>query len=123
MIRSIALLLVVVMLGACAGATASSPGPKTVTIDIHTFQFSPAMVEVPVGTTVVWRNGDDILHTATSGTSRSSGLGTFDASPDGRFDGRMDGAGTEFRFRFEQAGTYTYYCDRHRHMTATVVVK
>lgn len=92
-------------------------------VEIRGFEFTPATIEVPVGTTVVWTNRDDIAHTATSGTTRSTGIGTYEASPDGAFAGVMSGAGTEYRFRFDRPGTYAYFCDRHRHMTATVVVR
>ena len=109
--------LLVLSTAACA------PKAMSAAITIQQFQFSPATADIPVGTTVVWTNRDDILHTVTSGTARSSGLGLYDASPDGAFDGRTDGAGESFRFTFDRPGTYAYFCDRHRHMTATIVVK
>ena len=114
-----------IMLAALLALTTLGCSPKApiATATIAQFQFSPATLEVPLGATVVWTNRDDILHTVTSGTARSAGLGSYEAIPDGRFDGRLDGVGSEFRFTFDRAGTYAYFCDRHRHMTATVVVK
>lgn len=102
---------------------ACAPKEMPAAIVIQQFQFSPATLEVSAGTTVVWTNRDDILHTVTSGTTRPAALGVYDAAPDGRFEGRMDGAATTFRFAFDRPGTYAYFCDRHRHMTATIVVK
>ena len=96
---------------------------KNTTVTVRMFQFQTKTLTVRPGTKVVWKNRDDILHTVTSGTARSSGLGLYDASPDGAFDGRTDGAGESFRFTFDRPGTYAYFCDRHRHMTATIVVK
>lgn len=117
MIRTLICALLVLSTSACA------PKEMSAAIAIQQFQFSPSTLEVPVGTTVVWTNRDDILHTVTSGTARPAGLGSYDAAPDGRFEGRMDGAATTFRFTFDRPGTYAYFCDRHRHMTATIVVK
>ncbi len=116
----IALALLLIFAG-CSPASAS--GTATAAVSIKGFVFSAELIEVRAGTTVVWTNQDDILHTVTSGSTRSSGLGTYEASPDGRFEGRLDGAGSSFRFTFTTPGTYAYYCDRHRHMVATVVVK
>src|SRR4030095_4752333 len=37
-------------------------------VTIQTFQFSPASIEVPAGSTIAFANADDIAHTVTSGT-------------------------------------------------------
>lgn len=101
----------------------SAVGGEKATVDITGFVFKPDILEVPVGTTVTWTNRDEVLHTVTTGVTKNTGIGTYDASPDQRVDGRMDGAATTFSFTFASAGTYRYYCDRHRHMAGTVVVR
>ncbi len=123
MIRIVPLVLLAISLAACASLTATPTGARTVAVTIERFQFLPATLDVTAGTTVVWTNKDDILHTVTSGTTSQSGLGAYASSPDGLINGPMDGAATQFRFTFERPGTYAYFCDRHRHMTATVVVR
>ena len=56
---------------------------------------------------------DEIEHTITSGTPDSR---------DGRFDGVVDKRGATYSAVLERAGTYRYFCDRHRFMTGTVIV-
>src|ERR1700684_1601181 len=80
--------------------------PTTVTID--NFTFAPAELTVKVGTTVTWKNHDDIPHTIVSaGKFRSKTLDTDDS----------------FSFTFTAAGDYTYFCSLHPHMTGTIKVE
>ena len=70
--------------------------------------FAPADIEVPVGTTVDWTNGDPFAHTVTA--------------RDGAFDsGTLDG-GQTFSQTFGEPGTYDYFCAIHPSMTGTVTV-
>ena len=62
-----------------------------------------------VGDTVTWTNTDDSPHTVTAEG------GAFDS-------GNMD-PGAIFSFTFTQPGTYTYRCDYHSDMQATIVVQ
>jgi len=48
------------------GSLAQVPGPMSV--EVRTFQYGPASLQVTVGTEVVWSNRDAIAHTVTSGT-------------------------------------------------------
>ncbi len=125
-LKHVTIALACLVFAACSPTSAGSPtsaAEASPTVSIKGFVFSPELTTVSVGTTVVWTNQDEILHTVTGGSTRNTGLGIYEASPDGRFNGRLDGAGTSFRFTFQDPGTYAYYCDRHRHMVATVVVK
>jgi plastocyanin len=80
--------------------------PTTVTID--NFTFAPAELTVMVGTTVTWKNHDDIPHTVTSaGKFRSKALDTDDS----------------FSFTFTTAGDYNYFCSLHPHMTGMIKVE
>jgi plastocyanin len=89
----------------CLGAPARAE-ETTVTIDNFTFQ--PAELTVKVGTTVTWKNHDDIPHTVVSaGKFRSKTMDTDDS----------------FSFTFTAAGEYKYFCSLHPHMTGTIKVE
>jgi plastocyanin len=103
-----------------AVAVAEKPVPVAVTaaekratavVGIENFRFSPAEVTVPVGAVVRWVNKDDVPHTV---TAKGSGPA---------FDSKALDTEETFSFEFKQAGTYTYYCKVHPHMTAKIVVK
>jgi plastocyanin len=71
--------------------------------------FRPATITINVGDTVTWRNTDDVPHTSTS--------------EDDVWDSGSLGAGEEFSFTFEEAGTFPYFCEFHPGMEGTVVVQ
>ena len=87
-------------------AVTAEAGPQ---VQIENFQFTPATITVPVGTTVTWTNRDDTLHTVTAADRRFASPG-------------LDPGGV-FTFTFAEPGSYTYFCALHPHMTATVIVK
>ena len=78
-------------------------GPS-VTID--NFSFKPALLTVPVGTTVTWTNHDDIPHSFVCPglKARSHVLDT----------------GQSYSLNFEKAGGYDYFCGLHPHMKGRV---
>ena len=78
-------------------------------VEITNYEFLPAALTVPAGTTVTWTNRDDEPHTVTSSEN------VF-ASPG------LD-ADETFSYTFSTPGTYTYYCKLHPHMTGTIIVK
>ena len=89
--------------------------------------YSPGTITVEAGTEVVWVNEDAaVRHTVTSGIPAEDGVPGVSkgkpARPDGEFDGDLPDGG-EFRFTFERAGTYAYFCKVHPSMTAEVVVE
>lgn len=77
--------------------------------------FSPAEIEVTVGTTVTWVNESNEAHTVTSGSG---------GNHDGIFDSGAVDPGDQFTFTFEETGTYDYFCIPHLEagMTGTVTV-
>lgn len=78
-------------------------------VQVANMAFAPATLTIAAGDTVTWTNGDDRRHTVTSN--------------DGAFDsGNLDQGGS-FSFTFTQPGTYTYRCDYHPEMQATIVVE
>lgn len=95
-------------------AEAGQPvAPADVTVSIRTFQFAPDTLRVNAGTRVVWSNTDEIEHTITSGTPETQ---------DGRFNGVVAKRGATYSAVMQEAGTYRYFCDRHRFMIGTVIV-
>ena len=75
---------------------------------IDNFTFEPKALTVKIGTTVTWKNRDDIPHTVVSaGKFRSKPLDTGDG----------------FSFTFTATGDYAYFCSLHPHMTGTIKVE
>jgi plastocyanin len=111
-----------------SGATApiaATSAPSGPVINLSSLMFDPASTTVPVGTTVTWRNDEPITHTITSGrfigVDQTTGLRSSQ-DPDGTFEATLPGKGETFSFAFTKPGTYTYYCDIHQGMNATITV-
>ena len=92
---------------------------------ISTFKFGPERLVVPVGTTVRWKNADDILHTATSGRRTydpaDSGK-VLTTDKDGAFDLTLDGKGSAATFTVTESGTVHYFCHWHPGVEADIEV-
>jgi plastocyanin len=84
-------------------------GAENATATVENFTFTPERLIVKAGTTVTWRNEDDIPHTVTSESRlfKSKALDTDDT----------------FSFTFTEPGSYAYFCSLHPRMTGTVVVE
>lgn len=80
-----------------------------VAMEIKGFAFSQPALEIPVGTTVTWTNNDTAPHTVTQDGG-------------GIQSGKID-PGATFSFTFDTAGTFTYHCEFHPNMKATITVK
>jgi len=95
-----------VAVGGAAAATASSaPGD----VNIDNFAFSPKTVTVSAGSSVTWRNRDDVPHKIQSADNR------FKASP------LLDTKGV-YSVDFKQSGEYPYFCSLHPVMQGKIVV-
>ena len=88
-----------------AGSPAPS-APATASVAILDRSFSPTTVTVAPGGTVSWTNQSDRDHTVT-------GTG---------FDSGILGGGGRFSHTFPSAGTFTYICELHSEMRASVTV-
>jgi plastocyanin len=77
-------------------------------VDIDNFAFTPKELTVKAGTTIVFRNRDDIPHSVvgSKGEFHSKALDTDDT----------------FEFTFAKAGTYGYSCGLHPQMQGKIVV-
>ena len=77
--------------------------------------FDPQVIDVTVGTTVVWENLDSTVHTATSGDPTGGANGLFDSE--------MMAVGDKYEFTFTEVGNQDYYCTFHPWMLGTVNVE
>ena len=133
LIGAASLLIAAGALAGCSAQASSSPTAPTSTtsapagpvINLSSLMFNPSTTTVPVGTTVTWRNDEPITHTVTSGryegVDKTTGLRS-EQYPDGTFNAKLQGKGKTFSFTFTKPGSYTYYCDIHQGMNATIVV-
>ncbi len=87
-------------------APAPTGGPA---VAIENFNYVPADLSVPAGTTVVWTNHDDVDHTVTASNNSFS-------SPSVPTE-------AQFSYTFTTPGTYSYFCAIHPFMTAKVIVQ
>ena len=72
-------------------------------------------IEISVGDTIIWKNGDKAKHTITSGT--------VEEGPDGVFGGTdFLVPGAFYKFTFTEKGRYPYFCLIHPWMTGVVTV-
>jgi Icc protein len=77
-------------------------------VAVDNFNFSPARVAVPTGTTVRWTNRDDVPHNIVS-TER-------------RFKSPVLDTDEQFSHLFDRPGAYNYFCSLHPRMTGQIVV-
>jgi len=82
----------------------------TIDVRIEDFDFAPADILIPVGTTVHWHNFGGFTHTATS------------VAPVPVFNSGNVVSGADFGFLFTQKGVYSYHCSIHPSMTGSVTV-
>jgi plastocyanin len=90
-------------------ASTSTPTGNGTSVTIMSFAFSPASLTVKTGTKVTWTNKDAVTHTVTA--------------DQGAFNSGLLSPGNSFSFTFTQAGTYSYHCNIHHSMTATIIVQ
>jgi len=112
--RTVQILMAMMIGGACAAASpapATQPAAATATVKITDFHFDPESVTVAHGASVTWVNQDDVPHTATAKGDKPL------------FDSKALDTDEHYSFTFTTAGTYTYYCKVHPHMTGTIIVK
>ncbi|MGI0056224.1 MAG: plastocyanin/azurin family copper-binding protein [Nitrosarchaeum sp.] len=84
------------------------------TQQIGQIYYDPEVIQVPVGTTVIWENTDSVVHTVTSSPEEG---------PNGAFDSGMIAAGESFKFAFNTPGKENYFCMVHPWMTGSVEIQ
>ncbi len=78
-------------------------------VSVEDFEFSPDAVTIDAGQTIRWVNDGAEKHTATA-DSLEWGTGTMNA-------------GETFQKKFDEPGTYTYFCSYHTTMSGTIIVE
>ena len=77
-------------------------------VNIDNFAFTPMDLTVKAGTTIVFRNRDDIPHSV--------------VGSNGEFHSKALDTDESFSFTFAKAGSYAYSCGLHPRMQGRIVV-
>jgi len=105
------LTLSLVLVGGAIGrpsVTAAQEKPATNAVTIDNFSFGPMELTIPAGTEVTWINRDDIPHVI--------------MSVDHKFRSRALDTDDKYSFKFQDPGTYEYFCAVHPKMTGKIIV-
>jgi plastocyanin len=86
------------------------PAASKAEVAIDNFSFLPKEITVAAGTTVVWTNHDDVPHVVASADDQFKKSAALDTDE-------------SFSHTFTTAGSFTYFCSIHPHMTGKVIVK
>lgn len=92
--------------------TSAAPAADTATVvvaRIANMAFRPDVIEIVAGTTVEWRNDDELVHTVTA--------------DDDSFDSGLLATGKTWRRTFDTPGRYPFHCMPHPFMKGVVVVR
>jgi len=85
-------------------------GATTEVVTMQALEYTPSEITVAPGTTVRWVNQEQADHTVTSD------------EPGGPLDSGVLDEGQSYEYTFETPGTFTYFCEIHPFMTASVTV-
>ena len=87
--------------------------------------YDPPYISIIIGDTITWQNNDREGHTVTSG----EGSGRFGwmrddfGTSDDLFDSGRFMPGETWSYKFDQSGTFPYYCTIHPWMEGIVIVE
>jgi len=87
--------------------------------------YEPPVISITVGDSITWYNDDREGHTVTSGAG-SGRFGWMDdnfGTPDGEFDSGRFMPGESWAIKFEESGTFSYFCTIHPWMEGVVIVE
>lgn len=101
-------LLFCVCAGAAFGADAVAR-PARHAVIIEAMKFSPDVIEVNAGDTIVWTNKDAFPHAVTAENHS--------------FDSKDIGSGCSWKFKATARGVFPYICSFHPTMKGKLVVK
>ena len=87
--------------------------------------YDPPQLFVTVGDTVTWYNDDKEGHTVTSGegSGRFGWMSDNFGKADGLFDSGRFMPGESWSYKFEESGTFSYYCTIHPWMEGILIVE
>lgn len=122
-------------LAGCSGGSAAPDADDDYDVGMTAIDFRPQRIEVPPGTTVVWRNTNSRVHTVTAfeetvpAGAEYFASGGFDseAAAVDAYESRLAGgiqSGRTYSHTFQLPGEYGYYCIPHfnAEMQGVVVV-
>jgi plastocyanin len=102
--------LAATLLLAALGAATVQAAPaqhKTHTIVIEAMKFTPDVLEVAAGDTVIWQNKDPFPHNATAAGLKSPDIAS----------------NRSWKFKVRKKGEFSYVCTLHPGMTAKLMVR
>ena len=76
--------------------------------------FTPARIQVTLGTMVTWTNRDTVSHNVT--------LSPVVPTASNNWESGMLYPGQSYSYTFTSRGTFQYFCQEHPGMTGTVIV-
>jgi plastocyanin len=76
--------------------------------------YIPSSLNISPNQVVLWDNKDNSAHTVTSGTPTIGASGIFDSG--------IVAEGDKFAFKFEDNGSFDYFCTLHPWMIGTIIV-
>ncbi|MFB5623376.1 MAG: plastocyanin/azurin family copper-binding protein [Nitrosopumilus sp.] len=87
--------------------------------------YDPPQLFVTVGDTVTWYNDDKEGHTVTSGegSGRFGWMSDNFGKSNGIFDSSRFMPGDSWSYKFEESGTFSYYCTIHPWMEGVLIVE
>lgn len=116
--KIISIIAVVLLAGAMApcvygsmqSTTKANSNPQVIKMQkvaIENFSFNPQQLTISVGTTVTWKNNDDVPHNVVFENFSSKELAKDET----------------FSHTFDTKGSYSYSCGIHPSMTGQIIVK
>jgi plastocyanin len=88
---------------------AEPAGRDTVSATVQDFLFQPARLEIASGTTIVWTNDGQVMHTV--------------SAEDRSFDSGSIEPGRRRSITFSRPGSFTFHCTPHPFMRGVIVVR
>ncbi|NND85899.1 MAG: hypothetical protein HKM23_00930 [Nitrosopumilus sp.] len=87
--------------------------------------YDPPQMFLKVGDTITWYNDDIESHTVTSGegSGRFGWMSDNFGTPDGNFDSDRIMPGESWSYKFEESGSFSYYCTIHPWMDGILIVE
>jgi len=87
--------------------------------------YDPPVISITVGDSVTWYNDDREGHTVTSGegSGRFGWMNDNFGTPDNYFDSGRFMPGESWDIKFEEPGTFSYFCTIHPWMEGIVIVE
>lgn len=92
----------------------SKPAVGITQVYVVNDKFTPARIQVTIGTTVTWTNRDSVPHNVT--------LSPVVLTSSGNWESGLIYPGQSFSYTFTSRGQFHYYCQEHPDMIGEVIV-